>query len=141
MGASSTVQADDLGRLHQRGRATIYLSVPLVDDIVQVGIGGDFPTTRLVVSVTASAVRVRRLDGRPLQVHVVEDWRDADDPGLATAVFAEPVGALLLERRAGRWRPSVGGTVGLERFVGTLARFALLKQSGAGGTDQAAGAA
>ncbi|CQD02801.1 hypothetical protein BN970_00267 [Mycolicibacterium conceptionense] len=112
-------------------RGTTLLTVPLVDGAVQVGIGGDFPTTTLAVSVSASSVRVRRLDGRSLQVHIVEDWRDAAEPGVATQVFDEPVEELLLERRGGTWIPASatrGHGVALERFVGTLTRFALAKQ-------------
>ena len=91
---SSYLQAPDLDHLRP---GTICLTVPLVDDVIQVGIGGDYPTTVVAVSVTASSVRVRRLDGRRLQVHIVEDWRGANHPGTATPVFGEPVEALVLE--------------------------------------------
>ncbi len=136
---SSSLPAPDLDRLRP---GTICLTVPLVDDVVQVGIGGDFSTTAVAVSVTASSVRMRRLDGRPLQVHIVEGWRDAANPGTATAVFAEAVEALVLERHRGCWVPGPGlraRVVDLDRFVGTLARFALVKQERA--ADQAVGAA
>jgi hypothetical protein len=136
---SSSLPAPDLDHLRP---GTICLTVPLVDDVIQVGIGGDFPTTVVAVSVTASSVRVRRLDGRRLQVHIVEDWRGVTDPGVATPVFGEPVEALVLERRGAFWVPGPGlcpRVVDLDRFVGTLARFALAKQERA--ADQAVGAA
>lgn len=137
----SSLAAADLDQLR---RGTTCLSVPLVDDVVQVGIGGDFPTTTLAVRVTASSVRVRRLDGRRLQVHIVEDWAGPTAPGVATAVFAQPVDVVVLERCAGRWTPGAGaeiaGRVNLQRFIGTLARFALAKQRGAGRVDQAGAA-
>lgn len=136
---SSSLPASDLDRLRP---GTICLTVPLVDDVVQVGIGGDFPTTAVAVSVTATSMRMRRLDGRRLQVHIVEGWRDAANPGTATPVFAEAVEALVLERRRGCWDTGPGlsaRVVDLDRFVGTLARFALAKQERA--ADQAVGAA
>ena len=136
---SWSLQAPDLDHLRP---GTICLTVPLVDDVVQVGIGGDFPTTVVAISVTASSVRVRRLDGRRLQVHIVADWQGATDPGVATPVFGQPVEALVLERRGARWVPGPGlcpRAVDLDRFVGTLARFALAKQDRA--ADQAVGAA
>lgn len=136
---SSPLPATDLDHL---APGTICLTVPLIDDVVQVGIGGDFPTTAVAVSVTASSIRVRRLDGRRLQVHIVEDWRGATDPGVATPVFGAPVEALVLERRGGNWVPGPGlcrRVVALDRFVGTLARFARAKQERA--ADQAVGAA
>lgn len=135
---SSPLQPADLDRLRV---GTICLTVPLVDDVVQVGIGGDFATTAVAVSVATSSVRVRRLDGRRLQVHIVEDWRGPADPGVATQVFDEPVEALVLERCGGRWVPGPdlrARTVDLDRFVGTLTRFALAKQERVG---QAVGAA
>lgn len=129
----------DLDRLR---RGTTFLTVPLVDGVIQVGIGGDFPTTTLAVAVSASSVRVRRLDGRRLQVHIVENWQDATDPGVATPVFHEPVEELTLERRGESWVPrsvARGRGAALERFVGTLTRFALAKQRRA--VDQDVGAA
>ncbi|WKG03470.1 hypothetical protein [Mycolicibacterium sp. HK-90] len=128
--------------LDQLRPGSILLTVPLVDDVVQVGIGGDYPTATVAVSVTASAVRVRRLDGRPLQVHIVENWRDPASPGVATPVFDEPVDVVVLERCDGRWtadhRLRVVQTANLDGFVGTLARFAAAKQER---VDQAVGAA
>ncbi len=140
---ASALGGADLDRLvDQLGPGTLRLTVPVVDGAVQVGIGGNFATTILTVSVTASSVRVRRLDGRLLQVHLVEDWRSASAPGVATPVFDEPVAALTLERRGTQWisGPGSSGRPGrLDRFVGTLARFALAKYGRA--IDQAVGAA
>lgn len=136
---SSSLPTADLERL---SRGTTLLTVPLVGDAVQVGIGGEFATTTIALSVTASSVRVRRLDGRPLQVHIVENWRDPADPGVATPVFEEPVEALVLERCGAGWVPGSGSRnrlTDLDRFVGTLTRFALAKQGRT--VDQAVGAA
>lgn len=140
---SSALRAADLDRLvDQLGPGTLCLTVPLVDDVVQVGIGGDFATTALAVSMTTTSVRVHRLDGRPLQVHIVEDWRGATEPGVATPVFDQPVEALVFERCGRRWLPGPapgGRLIELDRFVGTLTRFALAKRGGA--VAQTAGAA
>lgn len=142
---SSTLQAAGLDRLlDQLQPGTTYLTVPLVADVVQVGIGGDFETTTVTVSATSTSVRVRRVDGRRLQVHIVENWTDANSPGVATQVFDEPVEELVLERCGLHW--AFGSWMRarqpeLDRFVGTLTRFALAKQLRAGGFDQAVGAA
>ncbi|OMC32365.1 hypothetical protein A5740_13155 [Mycobacterium sp. GA-1841] len=137
---SSPLASPELNRLR---RGTTCLTVPLVDGVVQVGIGGDFATTTLAVLVTATAVRIRRLDGRRLQVHIVENWTGPTAPGTATAVFDEPVDVVVLERCAGRWVAGTGADAAdrasLERFVGTLTRFALAKDRGR--VDQEAGAA
>jgi hypothetical protein len=143
---SSILQTADLDRLlDQLGQGTICLTVPLVDDVVQVGIGGDFETTTIAASVTGSSVRVRRLGGRRLQVHIVEDWCDVTAPGVATPVLDEPADAVVLERCGGRWVVGAGLRVvriaDLDRFIGTLTRFALAKQRAAGGSGHAAGAA
>ncbi|WP_280832138.1 hypothetical protein [Mycolicibacterium frederiksbergense] len=136
---SSTLETADLDRLRP---GIVLLTVPLLDDIVQVGIGGDYPTTTVVVSVTRYSMRVRRADGRRLQAHIVENWQDATAAGVATRVFAEPVNALELERCAGQWGTGGGLTSvragDLDRFVATIARFALAKQQREGHTVGAA---
>lgn len=140
---SPAVGTADLDRLvDQLGPGTLHLTVPLVDDAVQVGIGGDFATTILVVAVTASTVWVRRLDGGPLQVHLVEGWRSASAPGVVTPIFDAPVEAAMFERCGTHWisRPRLSARAAeLDRFVGTLVRFALAKHGRA--TGQALGAA
>ncbi|MUL83032.1 MULTISPECIES: hypothetical protein [unclassified Mycolicibacterium] len=143
---SSILQSADLDRLlDQLCLGTTCLTVPLIDDVVQVGIGGDFATTRIAVSVTSTSVRVRRVDGRRLQVHIVQDWCGVTAPGVATPVFDEPADVVVLERCGGRWVVGAGLRVlriaDLDRFVGTLTRFALAKQRGAGRVDHTAGAA
>lgn len=143
---SSSLPPSDLDRLlDQLRRGTTRLTVPLVDDVVQVGIGGDFETTAVAVTVTATSLRVRRVDGGRLQVHIVEGWSDVSAPGVAIPVFAEPVDVVMLERCDGRWGAGAGlravRLADLDRFVGTLARFALAKQFRDGGFDQAVGAA
>ncbi len=55
--------ADLAGLLDQLRLGTTGLTVPLVDDVVQVGIGGDFETATLVVTVASESIRARRADG------------------------------------------------------------------------------
>lgn len=143
---SSPPTPSDLDRLLDQLRpGTIRLTVPLVADVIPVGIGGNFETTTIAVTVTSTSLRVRRVDGRRLQVHIVEGWSDASAPGLAIPVFDEPVDGVTLERCDGCWGAGAGVRAvrpgDLDRFVGTLTRFALAKQFRTGGFDQAAGAA
>ncbi|MGV9801133.1 hypothetical protein ACWDTP_24115 [Mycobacterium sp. NPDC003449] len=134
--ALGSVELDDLAT------GTILLTVPVLDGAIQVGIGGEYPTGTIVVSKTVSTVRMRYLHGGPMQVHLVEGWQHPGAPGTRTTVFAHPVDRLTLDRRGTRW--AVAGPAGgarpaaLAAFVGTVARFALLKQHKSG---QGAGAA
>jgi hypothetical protein len=119
---------DDLAELRC---GTMYLSVPVVDDVIQVGIGGDFATTILRVSIDPMAVTVWRLDGHAMQVHILRDGQESTD------VFCEPVRRLRMERTSisdGRqlWEASSTAYVDrqqdLRQFVYTIARFGLAKQ-------------
>lgn len=118
---------------------TLHLSVPIVDDIIQVGIGGDFATTVLRVSIDPTAVAVRRLDGKAMQVHILRESTEGTSEGRLTGayVFNAPVGRVRLRRAsAGEgghpWETS--GTACIVRhqdfrqFVYTIARFGLAKQ-------------
>jgi hypothetical protein len=143
---SSSLPSAGLDQLLDQLRpGTIRLTVPVVDDVVQVGIGGDFETTTVAMTATSRSLRARRVDGRRLQVHIVEGWTDASAPGVAIPVFDEPVDELVLERCDGRWGAGAGlravRLADLDRFVGTLTRFALAKQFRTGGFAQTAGAA
>jgi len=112
---------------------TIELSVPLRDDVVQIGAGGDVDVGRIRVSNAAGSITVVRVDGRPIQVEVVTG------DGLATRVFCAPVPRVLLVRfvdptgRA-RWQPSgaaaqVRRASLLKQFADVLGTFVTAKQS------------
>jgi hypothetical protein len=130
---------DDLAEMHW---GTIDLSVPLVDDVIQVGIGGDFATSVLRVTLDATAVTVRRLDGNAMQVHILRDDQESTERGVrhritSANVFHEPVARLRLTRVLvgdGRQLWEAGGTAyanrhqNLKQFVHTIARFGLAKQ-------------
>lgn len=133
MAARASLVSADLDELvDEFGTGSILLTVPVLDDAIQVGIGGDYPTTTIAVSTTATELHVRHLDGRPMQVHIVRDWRDAGTPGIRTTLFGDPVDHLLLRRHGQSW---ITGTAlpscreaDLETFVNTVARFALAKR-------------
>lgn len=110
----------------------IRLTVPLLDDVIQVGIGGRYPTGVIEVCKTRDAVRVRRIDGRPVQVHIVRDWQGPNSPGTRSAVLRHGVAVLTFHRRSPRGWAADGLPIrrpaDLKAFIGTIARFALAKQ-------------
>jgi len=116
---------------------TIQLSVPLLDNAIQVGIGGNVATATIQVSKTATTVTVRRTDGAPMQVQILHEHRGYTGPTVRTNVFRTPVDCLRLERRVtangpSRWFPAetvrVNRRQDLSRFVATIATFGLAKQ-------------
>ena len=130
---SLTLPSADLDQLlAEVGAGTLLLTVPVLDDAIQVGIGGNYPTGTIAVTTTACGVRIRHLDGRPMQVHIVRDWQDADAPGIRSTLFGEPVHELALDRHGRSWVIGTGVSVGraedLATFVNTVARFAVAKQ-------------
>ncbi|WP_029114578.1 hypothetical protein [Mycobacterium sp. URHB0044] len=127
---------DDLDEMYC---GTVYLTVPIVDDIIQVGIGGDFATAVLRVSIDPSVVTVRRLDGKAMQVHILRESTDRAAQRRLTGayVFTDPVTRVRLTRAAvseGGQLWEASGTACVDRhqdfrqFVYTIARFGLAKQ-------------
>lgn len=108
------------------------LRVPILDDAVQVGIGGRYRSGVLEIAKLRDTVTIRRLDGGLLQAHIVRDWRDPSRPGSRTEVWLRAVATLELSRiTAGRWAAdasTVRDCADLVTFVDTAARFALAKQ-------------
>jgi hypothetical protein len=116
---------------------TIYLSVPLLDDVIQVGIGGNVATATIQVSKTPTTVTVRRTDGAPMQAQILHEHRGYAGPTMRTNVFRTPVDYLTLEQRVSQngpslWFPAetehVNRGQDLSRFVATIATFGLAKQ-------------
>ena len=116
---------------------TIYLSVPLLHDAIQVGIGGDVATATIQVVKSSASVTVRRTDGAPMQVQILHEHRGYTGPTVRTKVFRSPVDCLVLERRGiehgqNLWFPTEMAHVDrgedLSRFVATIATFGLAKQ-------------
>ncbi len=113
----------------------VLLSVPLVDDVIQIGTAGTLTTGTIEVTKTPSAIRIRRTDGLPLQAAIVHhrDGRDA----AGRLVFAEPVHSLRLRHLAGadgrrRWAVRPGARVeriaDLVQLIRTVAAFGRAKQ-------------
>lgn len=72
----------------------VLLSVPLLDDVIQVGTAGTLPIGTIEVAKTPVAMIVRRPDGRPLQAQIVHQREDGSSARMD--VFREPVRSLLL---------------------------------------------
>jgi hypothetical protein len=113
----------------------VLLSVPLVDDVIQVGADAAPHTGTIEVAKGPSTMMVRRTDGAHLQAEILHH-RDGE-PALRMPVFREPVAALQLrcelDTDGGRcWTLCQGGDVrrmaGLDQLVKTIAAFGLAKQ-------------
>lgn len=104
----------------------IRLTVPLVDDTIQIGLGGRYLTGAIDVVKSPALFTVRRVDGRPLQAQIVRD-----EPGI---VFRAPIPHLTLRRVHSGWWVAprsvpVGRVADLEQLVRTVANFGSAKQS------------
>ncbi len=111
----------------------IRLTVPLVDDVIQIGLGGRYAVGSIDVLKWPAGLLVRRTDGRPLQARIIRA-----EP---VTVLRAPVPHLVLGRAGPGWwlaRDAVPATgIGeLEQLVRTIATFGLAKQ--ARGTSSAA---
>lgn len=75
---------------------TVYLSVPHLDDAIQVGTDQPLPAATIEVRKTSSAMEVRRTDGKPLRVQIIS--RPTTGLPARTDVFTAPLPALRIER-------------------------------------------
>jgi hypothetical protein len=116
---------------------TVYLSVPLLNDIIQVGAGGILTTGTIEVSKTPTTVTVRRTDARPIQAEILHEHLGYSGPTVRRKVFDEPVNCLRLQRISGWDGPRlwlaaeavhVDRHQDLQQFVHTIATFGLSKQ-------------
>jgi hypothetical protein len=121
---------------------TVYLSVPLLNDIIQVGAGGILRTGTIQVSKTPTTVTVRRTDGRPIQAQILHEHPGYTGPTVRRKVFHEPVNCLRLQRISSGDGPRlwvanevvhVDRHQDLQQFVRTIATFGLAKQRGMSG--------
>lgn len=87
-----------LGDLDEICSGTVYLSVPLLNDIIQVGAGGKLATGTIQVSKTPITVTVRRTDGKPIQAEILHEHQGRTGPAVRAKVFEEPVNCLSLQR-------------------------------------------
>jgi hypothetical protein len=115
---------------------TIHLSVPVVDDVIHVGLGGDYLTGTIRVSKSPTVVTVRRIDGKPMQARILRDKPGCAGPDTRMVVFREPVDCLTLERTGAdsrglwfaRYAVHVDRHRELQQLVNTIATFGLAKQ-------------
>jgi hypothetical protein len=131
---SQAMHVPDLDELYC---GKLYLSVPLLHDIIQVGVGGAVTTGMIEVWRTPTAVTVRRVDGKPLQAQILREQSGPDGRSVREEVFSEPRDCLRLQRTGGAdgpslWLVSDGVDVepsrDLRQFVTTIATFGLAKQ-------------
>ena len=124
--------ADSVDEMHT---GIVLLSVPLVDDVIQVGAAGAPQTGTIEVAKSPTAMVVRRTDGVGLQAEILHQ-RDGEPP-LRTQVFRAPVPALRLRcgqdstgSRCWMLHPGAGirRPADLDQLVETIAAFGLAKQ-------------
>jgi hypothetical protein len=131
----------DLGEICS---GTVYLSVPLLNDIIQVGAGGKLATGTIQVSKTPFTVTVRRTDGRPIQAEILHEHQGYTGPAVRAKVFEEPVNCLSLQRISSGHGPlwlaaeavHVDRRHDLQQFVNTIATFGLAKQRKMSGREK-----
>lgn len=120
----AVTEAFTSGQLDEIDCGTIELSVPLRYDVIQVGLGGDAEVGRIRVIRRPGLVEVTRVDGRPIQVDVL-------DGTFAWRVFDDPVAELRLVRTTAGWT-SVGDCAAhpaaVKRFADVIGVFAVAKQ-------------
>lgn len=128
--------------LDEMDSGTVYLSVPLVNDVIVVGAGGDLSTGTIQVSKTPISLTVRRTDGTPLQAQILHEHQGYTGPTVRTNVFHEPLDCLSLElMRSADGRLAWFATEAmhtdrqqdLQQFVKTIATFGLAKQRATAG--------
>lgn len=119
----------DLDRLRS---GVVRLRVPVVDDKVQIGLGGSYLTTTLEIVRRDADILIRRADGALLQAQIVHDWQPGGGSCARTDILSAPVPRLRLRRCATTepiWRPvGVGACRDLGRLIDIVARFAVQRQ-------------
>lgn len=106
----------------------LRLTVPLVEDVIQIGLGGRYDVGGIDVLKWPAGLLVRRTDGRPLQARIIRD-----EP---VTVLRAPVPHLALSRVAPGWwlapdAVPAGRAQDLAQLVRTIATFGRAKQDGA----------
>jgi hypothetical protein len=113
----------------------IRLTVPLLDDVIQIGVAGTLTTGTIEVDKTPSTIAVRRTDGKPLRAEIFHTGDG--QAALARAVFQTPVDTLKLLRvpffyGSGLWIITRGGRIRrrgeLIQLVQTIVAFGAAKQ-------------
>ena len=123
-------------RLDEMLCGTVELSVPLNNDVIQVGARDAPDIATIRVWKGHRAVTVTRVDRRPIQVEIL---RGADDALTTSTVFHEPLSSLRFEcRRDHRsriwWRAAgekanITTPMNIKQFADIIGVFALAKQT------------
>lgn len=125
--------ADELDRLNC---GTVFLTVPILGEAIQVGAADRLAMTTIEVRTTPRTVTVRRTDGNPLQARIVH--RGQDGAVFRTPVFTEPVAELRLRRLARPlgaplWlvasRERIRRSSDLLQLITTIVTFGVAKQN------------
>lgn len=112
----------------------VRLTVPLVNDVIQIGVADKHTTGTIEVAKTPSTIAVRRTDGKPLQAQILQA---GEGPARRRTVFPTPVDSLKLLRvpgvpGSGLWIVTRGGWFHrrseLTQLVQTIIAFGSAKQ-------------
>jgi len=127
---------DDVGEaIDAMDTGTVLLSVPLVDEVIQIGAERTLTIGTIEVTKTPSTMTVRRTDGTPLQAEILH--RPDRGAQVRMPAFSEPVDVLRLRRLPGadgsrRWAVCAGAPLrriaDLGQFVTTITAFGRAKQ-------------
>lgn len=109
---------------------TVLLTVPLIDDAIQVGINGTTRTTTIVVTRTPTELIIRRKDWEPLRAQILHD-----EPPCRREVFSRAIRRLVVsyvDDGGGQWCCATPQACthnrDVDQFVVTVASFARAKQ-------------
>lgn len=114
---------------------SVRLTVPLLDDVIQIGVAGNLTTGTIEVAKAASTIAVRRTDGKPLQVQI--SLAGEGGAAIRRTVFRTPVESLKLLRvpvfyGSGPWVVTRGGWIRrrpeIIQLVETIIAFGSAKQ-------------
>lgn len=117
---------------------SIELAVPMMGEVIPIGVGADLPTGRIRICSDCRSVRVHRVDGKPMQVALLSDTGGGPTQ---CNVFHQPVSELVLVEVGGchgvtgRYRPQnradVANMSNLQQLAETIAAFATAKHRAA----------
>lgn len=137
-GAARPGLSFDCSLLAEIPSGSIELAVPMMGEVIPIGVGGNLPMGRIRICSDCRSVRVHRVDGKPMQVAVLGDTGHSPTQ---CNVFHQPVSELELvdigccHGITGRYRPKNGDDVAnmsnLQRLAETIAAFAIAKHRAA----------
>lgn len=125
--------ANELGEM-RRGEVT--LSVPVKNNVIQVGVDSIDETGEILVKKGWRGVTIKNTDGSPIQVEVIDDVT----PDRITTVLKEPVAEIKFRKKrdligqvcwfADGEGVNINDKAAITRFAGVVGKFAVTKQGG-----------